>query len=158
MRQKAQRQKTRVKRRKPLRFDDSLGCEASKDQPCPAEVNPEAECPGSIYRVPDKYWNFTAVGREDHPGVCTSCDLEGQMAILLKGSDALGRRAATPAYVIEPSRANGLQKATAFDLSPRSFRLRRVVLLHTNRRIGRLDADDLRSLRHALERRFPLVK
>lgn len=120
-----------------------------------ADVDIDREVSGSTYIVPDKFWGISVAGREDHPGVCLSCSEMNQSAVMLKGSDEVMRR--THTFVIEPSRDNGLRKATAFELTPRRFRLRRLLLLHYDRRLGRLDTNDLAALRQALERRFPLI-
>jgi hypothetical protein len=155
--QHARRGKEPVKNRSASTFDDSQGWQATDDSRARKDIHAEEDIPGSTYSVPDKFWGFSAVGREDHPGACTACNLTDQLAILLKGSDAFARKSRTPAYVVQPTHGNGLRKATAFELVPRAFRLRRLMLLHENRRIGQLDPDDLRDLRRALQRRFPLM-
>lgn len=38
--------------------------------------DPGTELPGTIYAVPDRWWGFHAVGREDHPGACIHCSVE----------------------------------------------------------------------------------
>lgn len=120
-----------------------------------AEIDVEMELPGSVYMVPDKFWGFQAIGRDDHPGACTRCDAAAALAILVKGSDIAGLRGLHGYLVIGPTRDNGLKKPTAFALQPRPFRLRRVLLMHPNRRIGQLDADDALRLQRELERLFP---
>jgi hypothetical protein len=138
------------------KFDDWSGWSIDHATDGP-EVDPESDFPGTTYIVPDKFWGFRSVGREDHPGACTQCATAEHVAILVKGSDALLRRSFAPTFVIEPTPENGLRKATAFELVPRAFRLRRLLLLHENRRAGRLDPLDLSDLQRALERRFPPV-
>jgi hypothetical protein len=54
----------------------------------------------------------------------------------------------------EPSATNGLYKPTAFVLAPRVFTISKAVLLHYDRRMGTLDADDLTRLRRELSRLF----
>ncbi|MDA1055123.1 MAG: hypothetical protein O3C40_32275 [Planctomycetota bacterium] len=55
-------------------------------------IDAERELPGSVYQVPDKMWGFDAVGRIEHPGACTACDVHKRQAVLLKGTDAEGAR------------------------------------------------------------------
>ncbi len=64
--------------------------------------------------VPDHFWGFDSVGRTEHPGACVACSEELRIATLLKGRDALTERRQRGSYVIEPTRANGLAKLTAF--------------------------------------------
>jgi hypothetical protein len=120
------------------------------------EVDPGTDLPGSIYMVPDKFWGFEAVGRIDHPGACVFCDVSGGSATLVKGTDLVSARPArTEILVVDPSPANGLLKPTAFAIAPRLFRIRRVALLHINRRLGALETDHLAYLRAQLLRLFP---
>src|SRR4051794_37937701 len=61
----------------------------SEEDDLPPQPEPsDDELPGTIFAVPDTHWGFEAVGREDHPGICTDCRLEGMQATLVKGRDA----------------------------------------------------------------------
>jgi hypothetical protein len=120
-----------------------------------APVDPGADLPGSIYAVPDKFWGFEVVGRDHHPGVCAACQVESRRATLLKGTDlATARSHRATFFVVHPTPRNGLSKDTAFELVPRAFRMNRVVLLHSERRMGALDAEDLARLQEELVRLF----
>jgi hypothetical protein len=120
-------------------------------------IVPERDLPGSVYMVPDKFWGFSAVGRTEHPGACTACLSEEQVAILLKGRDAVTLRGKAAHWFVDPSPGNGLEKITAFELLPYRFPLRRVLLMHPQRRVGQLAADDLDGMHRALERLFPNI-
>ena len=114
------------------------------------------ELPGTILAVPDRHWGFEAVGRTDHPGVCTACRTETMQATLVKGRDAAtdsghpGTR-----FVVEPSQSNGLRKRTSFELLPLYRSLRLVRLLFPNRRVGTLEPDSFHQLRLRLTALFP---
>ena len=115
----------------------------------------ERELPGTVYSVPDKFWGFEAVGREDHPGICMACNASQRQASLIKGTDARTTRWHSVGRVlVDPTPSNGLVKTTAFELAPRLFRLRRVVLLHDDRRMGKLDPPDFDRLKRELDRVF----
>jgi len=104
---------------------------------------------GSIYAVPDKLWGFELVVPGSHPGACLGGD--ERTAIFLQGTDVendWGRRGRTR---VLPSASNGLRKETSFRLAPRRLRWRRACLLHPERHLGKLDADDLLRLRTELD-------
>lgn len=111
---------------------------------------------GTVYRVPDAWWGFDAVGRNEHPGACTAVQSEAGQAILLKGTDARNvRRTYSHHVIVKPTTSNGLAKPTAFALEPRPFRMHRVALLHRERQLGRLDDADLELLNEKLREAFP---
>jgi hypothetical protein len=118
-------------------------------------IAPVELLPGSVFRVPDKFWGFEAVDRVEHPGLCTSCPprIPGK-AEMLKGTGALSA-SWRPTYFVEPSTSNGLKKWTAFELVPFRFPIRRVQLMHPQRWMGRLDDEDFRAIQRELERIFP---
>ncbi len=116
-------------------------------------LEPGEEMPGTIYIVPDHLWGFTAPDREDHPGACAHCDTIRNRVTMVKGS---GRAIPTKVFLwVDPSGENGLKKSTAFEITPRYFRLRRIALLHFDRRIGKLTPKELADIRGELERLFP---
>lgn len=118
--------------------------------------NSEQSYRGSVYRVPDGWWGFDAVGRKEHPGACTAVNVEAGQAVLLKGTDARNVRGNSSRHVIlQPTDSNGLLKPTAFALEPRTFRLHRVTLLHHERQMGRLDVSELDLLDQKLREAFP---
>jgi hypothetical protein len=107
--------------------------------------------PGTVFAVPDRHWDFEAVGRKDHPGICTAARPETIQATLVKGRDAATDRGHfPPRFVVEPSLLNGLRKTTSFELVPRPMSLRRVRLLVPNRRRGVLEPDLFAELRRRL--------
>jgi hypothetical protein len=127
-----------------------------EDDSLPESEPRDDELPGTILAVPDRLWGFESVGREDHPGVCTACSLEALQATLLKGRDAATDRGHPQhRFVVEPSKLNGLSKATSFELIPLYRPLRRVRLLVPNRRMGTLEAELLTQLRELLTELFP---
>lgn len=74
---------------------------------------------------------------------------------MVKGTDASHSRfRRRTLFVVEPGPANGLLKTTAFELAPRVFSIRRILLLHPDRRMGRLDSTELTSIRREMERLF----
>jgi hypothetical protein len=120
------------------------------------EVDPGKDLPGSIYMVPDKFWGFEAVGRIDHPGACVFCDVSGGSATLVKGTDLFSARGGRhEILIVDPSAGNGLLKPTAFAIAPRLFKIRRVALLHFDRRLGALETEHLTYLQEQLLRLFP---
>ena len=116
-------------------------------------VDPGSDLLGSVYRVPDKWWGFQAVGRQDHPGACTGYCGASAQATLLKGT-GLGTKSFDFQVVVEPSDTNGLSKATSFAIRPWSFSGRKVALLHFDRKIGELATGTLEQLQSELERVF----
>ena len=149
-RREAGRRKTGKKNR--LNEDDSFAFDEDVSAP---KLDATSELPGSVYMVPDKFWGFQAVGRVEHPGICTQCDIPATVATLLKGTDANRIRGAHGYWITAATQSNGLKKSTAFQLQPRRFPLRRVLLMHENRRVGRLEDNELRQLQRELERLFP---
>jgi hypothetical protein len=127
------------------------------DESLPEPEPDDDELPGTIFAVPDRWWGFEAVGREDHPGLCTACRPEAWQVTLVKGRDAATDRG-NPClrFVVERTRQNGLLKATAFELAPLYRPLRRVRLLYANRRMGFLEAETFGELRRRLTALFPL--
>jgi len=108
---------------------------------------------GAIYFVKDAAWGFSAPGREDHPGLCVWFAEDERNAVFLKGVDA--ERASFGAVIVEPTRANGLSKRTAFQLVPRALPRRLVELMHKSPRlVGRLDTNELATIRAKLARLF----
>ncbi len=149
-RREAGRRKTGKKNRP--NEDDSFAFDEDVSAP---KLDATSELPGSVYMVPDKFWGFQAIGRVEHPGICTQCDIPATVATLLKGTDANRIRGAHGYWITAATQSNGLKKSTAFQLQPRRFPLRRVLLMHENRRVGRLDDNELRQLQRELERLFP---
>ena len=115
---------------------------------------PEKEFPGTVFKVPNRFWHIKSNISEDHPGVCTSYETIHRLVVLLKGSDAQ-KAIERHIFVVLPSNDNGLTKPTAFTLAPRYFRHHRVILLYPERRLGHLADNDLQALRSELERVFP---
>ncbi len=93
--------------------------------------------------------------RIDHPGACVFCDVSGGSATLVKGTDLFSARGGHEILIVDPSVANGLAKPTAFAIAPRLFKLRRVALLHFDRRLGALETEHLTYLQEQLLRLFP---
>jgi hypothetical protein len=130
---------------------------SDKDELPPEPEPADDELPGTIFAVPDRWWEFEAIGREDHPGICTACRPEAWQVTLVKGRDATTDRTDPRLrLVVEPTRQNKLRKLTAFALVPLYRPLRRVRLLYANRRIGTLEADVFAELRRRLTALFPL--
>jgi hypothetical protein len=112
-------------------------------------VEPE----GAIYFVKDSAWGFSSPGRDEHPGLCVWFAEDLRTAVFLKGVDAAHARFG--AVIVEPTRANGLSKPTAFQLVPRALPRRLVELMHKSPRlIGRLDPSELAAIRAKLARLF----
>ena len=127
-----------------------------EDDPLPEPVPSDNELPGTVFAVPDRHWGFNAVGREDHPDICTAARPETICATLVKGRDAAtDRRPRRTRFVVEPSLLNGLRKTTSFQLVPLTMSLRRVRLLFPNRRMGKLEPDLFTKLRRRLAQLFP---
>ena len=115
-------------------------------------VDLENDLPRTIYAVPDKFWEFEAFGRESHPGACVQANMHEQLAVLVLGSD-FNRRSVSH-VLIQPSHENGLTKETAFGLEPKSFALRKIGLLHFDRKLGILSTEDHEKLLTALAYQF----
>ena len=93
---------------------------SEEDDLPPKPVPSDTALPGMVFAVPDRLWGFEAVGREDHPGICTAARPGTGQATLVKGQDAATDRAPhRTRFVVEPSLMNGLRKTTSFELSPR---------------------------------------
>lgn len=111
---------------------------------------------GALYRVPDKFWGFSAEGRTDHPGVCVFSFSAQNQAVLCKGSDSGARvshRCEHP-FIAIPDEENALKKNTTFDLTPRYFRIRKIILLDEDRRFGCLSKIDLNIMQSEMLRIF----
>lgn len=107
------------------------------------------EWTGSVYAVPDKLWGFESVLSDSHPGACLGGD--ARFAHFVQGTSVENEWGRRGRERVLPSADNGLRKETSFRLEPRRFRWNRVVLLHPDRFIGRLDAEDLQRLRERLD-------
>lgn len=110
---------------------------------------------GRIFAVPDRWWGFEAVGRDDHPGACVQ-ELPAQHQwVLLKGTGAENRtRYSKSEVLISPSPENGLLKHTLFSIAPRPFRKHRLRNLVPERIMGHLSAEDLTLLQTSMVRQF----
>ena len=112
---------------------------------------------GRVFAVPDKWWGFEAVGREDHPGACVQELPATREWILLKGTGAEDRtKYHATESVIAPTAENGLFKLTVFSLRPRPFRNKKLANLIQERVMGMLCADELQQLRSGMIRQFGL--
>jgi hypothetical protein len=130
--------------------------EGEEDDPLPEPVPSDNELPGMVFAVPDRLWGFEAVGREDHPGICTAARPKMMLATLVKGRDAATARGPLRTrFVVEPSQFNGLRKTTSFELVPYPMSLRRVRLLFPDRRMGKLEPVPFAKLRRRLAQLFP---
>ena len=121
-----------------------------------SEVDVNTRIPGSLYAVPDKFWGFRAVGRRDHPGACLFCYADRNAALLSKGTDSRGGVAKNldQPYHVLPSEKNGLNKPITFDLVPKRFRLKRVLLMEPDRKMGDLESADLKAMQNEYRRIF----
>jgi hypothetical protein len=129
---------------------------SEEDDPLPEPVPSDNELPGTVFAVPDRLWGFNAVGREDHPDICTEARPETINATLVKGRDAATDRGhPRTRFVVEPSLINGLRKMTSFELVPRTMSLRHVRLLVLDRRMGKLEPNLFAKLRQRLVNLFP---
>jgi hypothetical protein len=110
---------------------------------------------GRVFAVPDAWWGFDAVGREDHPGA-TVQELPARSEwILLKGTGAENReRIHRTEVLIDPTDENGLFKETVFSLAPRPFRTHRLRNLVPERVMGRLADNELKLLQSSMIRQF----
>ncbi len=102
--------------------------------------------------MPDKYWGFRSLGRRDHPGVMIGGAGDGRHLIAFKGTHGEGAKRLYNHLEVEPDEVNGLQKETLFLLEPRRLPLRAVILMHADRRMGRLSILDCERLEHELLR------
>ena len=116
-----------------------------------------AEAPhvGRVFAVPDKWWGFEALGREDHPGACVREREVSKDCDLLKGTGAENRRRyyKTEMLVVATD-SNGLSKNTLFSLKPMPFRRHRVNNLVPDRVMGYLSDEELSKLRAEMLRQF----
>lgn len=104
---------------------------------------------GSIYWIPDRLWGFELVLADGHPGACMGGD--ARAACFVQGTDVENDWQRRARERVLPSERNGLHKETSFRLEPRRFRWNRVVLLHPERFVGRLDEADYARLRERLD-------
>jgi hypothetical protein len=118
-------------------------------------IDPEEFMPGSIFMVPDEIWGIAAVGRVDHPGLCTRYQCGVGESALLQGSGCSPAGWWKPRYVVEPTPGNGLRKRTAFELVPIGIQGRWLCWMYPGRWMGRLDSGDFQAIRCELERLFP---
>lgn len=129
------------------------------DEPEPPEpaprLDPERDLPGAVFMVPNRHWGFESTTSADHPGACIHYQTALRSAILLKGTDAEKVHPREPHYYVAATHENGLHKLTAFELTPRYFRLHRVGLLYPERHLGRLDEATLHALCEELARLHP---
>lgn len=91
--------------------------------------------------------------RGEHPGAVLRLPGSGG-ADVLTGTSTTSRRAryGLPGVVVKPNAANGLKKATFFELAPRLVAL---AVFDSSRHIGRLSSADYRRIRRELERMHP---
>jgi hypothetical protein len=121
----------------------------------PLPLEPELE--GSLYRISDKLWGFSAKDRINHPGLCVRCDIRARNAITCIGRDVdsyWSRQADT--VEVDPTAENGLTKQTTFDLNPWNLKLRLLQLIHTEEGpLGRLEAAPFTRIRDRILRLNP---
>lgn len=106
---------------------------------------------GSIFRLDDKkVWGFALESGDWHPGACYEVDGNTRQANLSKGTSRHpGRRAS--AYVeVQPTRENGLEKITYFQLSVCRLRMQRLELMIHDRKMGKLSTADLEAIRDGM--------
>jgi len=100
---------------------------------------------GVLLAVPDKYWGFRALGRSDHPGLMIG-EIGGagdsRHLFAFKGTHAEGAMRFYNQLLVAPDAENGLTKETVFLLEPRRLPRRAALLMHADRRMGRLCAED----------------
>lgn len=112
---------------------------------------------GRIFAVPDKWWGFSAVGRDEHPGACVQQSPVTSDWILLKGTGAENKDRIRPTeMLVSPSEKNCFLKDTVFDLKPRPFRSHKLRNLVRDRLKGELDQEDLVRLQSGMVRQFGL--
>ena len=127
-----------------------------EDDLLPKPVPSDIALPGMVFAVPDQLWGFEAVGREDHPGICTAARPETGHATIVKGRDAATDRGPHQTrFVVEPSLMNGFRKTTSFELSPRIKPLHHVRALFPDHRMGKLEPVTFAKLRRRLIKLFP---
>ncbi len=114
----------------------------------------DGELAGELFQVPDKWWGFEAMGRENHPGACVGYDKRGYQVTMLKGTDPRSARYAIAHVYVDPDPSNRLLKTTAFAIKPISKPARKVQLLRGERLIGTLEQADLRLMQSELVRLF----
>tara|TARA_Y100001960_G_C14659553_1_gene820062 strand:+ start:541 stop:948 length:408 start_codon:yes stop_codon:yes gene_type:complete len=109
------------------------------------------ELAGQLLWVPDRQWGFSAVGREDHPGLCCGTANLQKPVIMLRGTSSLPpKRYENVNWIMEPNAENGLNKTTSFRLEPKPFKRRRIEILIDNRHIGSIPKDDLEAINQRL--------
>jgi len=114
----------------------------------------DGDLAGDLFQVPDKWWGFEAIGRENHPGACVGYDRRGYQVTLLKGTDPRSARYAEVHVYVEPDASNRLLKTTAFAIKPILRPARKVQLLRGERWIGKLGQADLNEMQSELVRLF----
>ena len=111
---------------------------------------------GGVYYIADGVWGFEAPTSTDHPGACVKNTPSRAASVLVQGRGMYSAHAREKiAEVIEPTPANGLKKATAFELSPTWCPWARLSLFHQDRRIGVLDLEDRDRILQKLLLLFP---
>lgn len=110
---------------------------------------------GVVLAVPDKFWGFAALGRSDHPGLMigeVGESGEGRHLFAFKGTHAEGAKRLYNQLLVEPDAESGLTKETLFLLEPRRLPRRAALLMHADRRMGCLGAEDRQRLESELLR------
>ena len=128
---------------------------SKESEPTDSSAQTAASQLGQVFAVPDKWWGFEAVGREDHPGACVREEAATGDCNLLKGTGAENRRRYHPTeMLIVATPANGLLKNTLFALRPRPFRRHRISNLIPDRVMGRLATEEVERLNTEMLRLF----
>jgi len=110
---------------------------------------------GCIYMIKEEIWGFNFSNRKGHPGACLNVTEELNYASLVQGTDAnsyTAKRLRKISYIVKPSNQNNLKKTVAFILDHYEMRLRKLMLYHFDRRIGRLDDEDLLAMKMRIAR------
>lgn len=108
---------------------------------------------GVVFQVPDDWWGFAAVGRDDHPGACVHRSPTLDEAVVLRGKSMPPPLPYRNLWVeIEADSGNGLDHRTFFDTTSRRLPVKRVLLLYPERTRGRLSSVDLEKLRKLWEK------
>lgn len=119
-------------------------------------VDVDSHLTGAIYKIPDALWGFSTIGRTDHPGVCVFSFSAKNRAVLCKGTDSGSRTAHTceHPFIAVPDVENAFTKVTTFDLTPRYFRIRKIILIDHDRRMGNMSKVDLAIMQSEMIRIF----
>lgn len=116
-----------------------------------AGVDKAALMKAAVLRCDDRtFWRIPPEDSQGwHPGVCIEIELGRGEVAMLKGTSQDKRSKYRLAFVrIEPDEQNGLLRPTYFDTGrPNIKRLRKVELLHHDRRLGTLADNDLARLK-----------